>query len=181
MFQQVLTIGRNTYTESIRQPVFVVLIMASSLLLLLSPSLAAYTLDDDNKMMIDMGLSTLFLTGLLLAAFTATGVLSAEVENKTVLTVVSKPVSRPLFVLGKFVGVAGAIAVAYWTLSSVFLLLVRHRVMQTASDPFDGPVIVFGLLAGLTALLVATLGNYFYQWVFTSSFVTSAVALMSFA
>src|SRR5690606_27955164 len=96
---------------------------------------------DDNKLLVDMGLSTLALAGLLLAAFTATGVLSNEIENKTVLTTISKPVSRPMFVLGKFAGVAAALVLAYATLAIIFLLTVRHKVMMTASDRFDMPVI----------------------------------------
>lgn len=181
MMQQVLTISRNTYIESIRQPIFVVLILVAALAIVLNPSLAAYTLDDDNKLLIDLGLSSLFLAGLFLAAFTATGVLSREIENRTVLTVVSKPVARPLFVLGKYVGVAAAILLAMWTLSLVFLLTKRHGVMQTASDPFDQPVLVFGLMAALIALLVAAIGNYFYHWVFTSTLVLSLAALETFA
>jgi ABC-type transport system involved in multi-copper enzyme maturation permease subunit len=165
--------------EATRQPIYVVLLLAAAALLVVNPSLSAYTMDDDNKILVDMGLSTLFLAGLLLSAFTATGVLSAEVENRTVLTVVSKPVSRPAFVTGKYLGVAAALAVAFWTLTLIFLLTVRHEVIQRATDPFDMPVIVFGVLACLSALLGATLANYFYHWVFTSTFVFSFAGLMT--
>lgn len=175
--QQLLTIARNTFTESIRQPIFAVVMLAATLFLVLNPSLAAYTLEDDNKLLTDMGFSTLFLAGLALAAFTATSVLSAEIEHKTVLTVISKPVSRWLFVLGKFIGVSGALAVAYWTLSLVFLLSLRHRVMQTASDPIDWPVWTFGMIALVGALSWAVLGNYLYRRVFTSNFVVAAAIL----
>ena len=171
MFQQILALSRNTFVESIRQPIYVVLIVVGTIGLWLNPQLAAYTLEDDNKMMIDLGLSLLFLIGLLMAAFTATGVLTAEIENRTVLTVVSKPVARPLFVLGKFIGVAGALAVAYITLATTFLLNVRHAVLQTASDKIDWPVILFAGAAIFLAALIATLGNYLYAWVFTSTFV----------
>jgi hypothetical protein len=107
-----------------------------------------------------------------MAAFTATSVLSREIENKTVLTVVSKPVPRPQVVVGKFLGVAAAIATAYWLLAAVFLLTVRHRVQSSvrAEDIFDPPVITFGLLAiGLT-FLIAGLANYLYRWSFPATF-----------
>lgn len=169
MLQQIWTIARNTFIESIRQPIFVVVTLIATAGMLLNPSLSAYTLENDNKLLIDMGLSTLFIVGLFLAAFTATGVVSSEIENKTALTVISKPVSRPTFILGKYFGVSAALALAYWTLSIIYLLTVRHQVMQTASDQFDGPVIVFGLCFGVLAFIVATLGNYFYNWVFTSA------------
>jgi ABC-type transport system involved in multi-copper enzyme maturation permease subunit len=173
MIHQIFTIGRNTFLESIRQPIFGVLILVASLLLIMNLNVAAYTMDDDNKQLLDMGLSTLFVTCIFLAAFTATGVLSQEIENKTVLTVVSKPVSRPIFVLGKYAGVAAAIGVGYWLLAIVFMLTLRHKVMQTASDAFDGPVIVFGFLGLFVSLIGSAIGNYLYHWVFTSSLVIS--------
>ena len=79
------TIARNAFLESIRQPIHAVLVCVGLLALLLNVNIAAYTLEDDNKLLIDLGLSTLFLAGLLLAAFTATSVLSREIENKTCL------------------------------------------------------------------------------------------------
>lgn len=184
MIRQLLTISRNTFTESIRQPIFTVLTLIAAMGLILNPSLSAYSMetgDGDRKLLIDMGLSMIFLTGMLLAAFSATGVLSREIEQKTVLTVVSKPVSRPLFVLGKFLGVAGAIFIAYWILSLLFMGTYRHGVMSTARDDFDTPVIFFNVFAALIALGAATLGNYLYNWVFTSTFIKTLAVTMTFA
>jgi len=182
MFQQLVTIAHNTFTESIRQPIFVILVLLGALLMVLAPQLAAYTMEDDNKMLIDMGMSTVFGVCLFLSAFTATGVFSNEIENKTVLTVVSKPVSRPLFVVGKYLGISVAIAMAFFLLGTVLVLAIRHRVMSTASDHFDMPVILFGVGGALFALLFATAANYLYNKVFTSTLavvllVTQAVAL----
>jgi ABC-type transport system involved in multi-copper enzyme maturation permease subunit len=176
MFRQLTTIAGNTFTEAIRQPIFVVLLLLGIATLVINPALSAYSMESgsgDNKMLIDLGLSTVFLAGLLLAAFTATGVLSEEVTNRTVLTVVSKPVPRPVFILGKFLGVAGAIALAYYILSLGFLLSLRHGVMQTARHEFDQPVLLFSFLAALISVLVAAWGNYFYRKVFNSTLVLS--------
>ncbi len=178
MLQQLLTIARNTFTESIRQPIFSVLVLLGLLFMVLNPMLASYTLDNDNYLLADMGLSTLAIIGLALAAFTATGVLTSELENRTVLTVISKPVTRPLFVLGKFVGVPAALSVAYWILSLAFLMSVRHGVMQTAAEHFDLPVLGFGFAALGLALGLAALGNYLYRWVFTSSLVGLLAAML---
>ena len=171
-------IARNAFLESIRQPIHAVVICTALLALILNVNVAGYTLEDDNKLLIDLGLSTLFLSGLLLAAFTATSVLSREIENKTVITVVSKPVPRPLVVLGKFLGVAASSATAYWLLAVVFLLTVRHRVQSSVreEDIFDPPVVTFGLLAILLTFLFSGLTNYLYRWPFPSTFsLTGAV------
>ena len=184
MIRQLLTIARNTFTESIRQPIFTILLLVAALGLVINPSLSAYSMetgDGDRKLLVDMGLSMVFLTGMLLAAFTATGVLRQEIEQRTVLTVVSKPVARPIFVLGKFLGVAGAIFLAYWVLSLLFMGTYRHGVMSTARDDFDTVVIFLNLLAGLIALGIATASNYLYRWSFTSTFVKSLAVTMTVA
>ncbi len=169
----VLAIARNSFLESIRQPIFCVLLLAGMLAMTLNVSLAGFTLEDDNKILVDLGLSTLFLSGLLLAAFTAAGVLSREIDNRSVVTVVSKPVSRSAVVLGKYLGVAGALAVGCWSLTVFFLLTVRHRVpTDGATDSgFDGPVLLFGFLAAGTAVAVAAAANYLRGRSFSSVFV----------
>lgn len=169
---KLLTLARNAFLESIRQPIHAVLICGGVLALVLNVNIAGYTLENDDKLLIDLGLSTLFLTGLLMAAFTATSVLAREIDNKTVITVVSKPVPRPLVVIGKFLGVTASIAVAYWLLAIVFLLTVRHRVQTSVRDEdiFDGPVVTFGLFAIVLTFGLAGLANYLYRWPFPSTF-----------
>jgi hypothetical protein len=171
-----LSIARNAFLEAIRQPVHAVLICGAVVALVLNVNIAAYTLEDDNKLLVDLGLSTLFLTGMLMAAFTATSILSREIENKTVVTVVSKPVPRWAVVVGKFGGVAGAMATAYWLLAVVFLLTVRHRVQTTVrvEDTYDPVVLTCGILAGGVALAVSGLANYLYRRPFPSTFAIVA-------
>lgn len=180
-FQQLTTIAGNTFTESLRQPVYVVVMLIATLVLIFIPTMAGYTMDDDNQFMLEMSLSTLFFFGMLLAAVTSTGVLSEEIESKTVLTVVSKPVSKPAFVVGKFLGVALAITLAFWVLSLVMLLTTRHQVMQTARDPFDQPVLGFGFLSLFLSIAIAALGNYFYQWSFTATLTRGLVVTLPIA
>jgi len=171
MILQLYTIARNTFIESVRQPIYTVLILAGVIGLALLTASSKYTLDDDNRLLIDQGVALLAIIGFTLSAFTAGGVISEEIENKTVLTVISKPIARPTFVLGKFLGISAAMLIALWILTIGFLLCLRHGVMQTAADKYDGPVLVFGLLALLVPLCGAALLNYLYRWVFTSTFV----------
>ena len=69
MFTKLLGIGSNTFRETIRQPVYGLLLAFTMGLLIFNPMLAGYTLDDDNKFMQEAGLSTLLVSGLLFAAF----------------------------------------------------------------------------------------------------------------
>lgn len=177
MLEQFLAIARNTFVESIRQPIYLVMIAVGILALLITPGLSTFTLSDDNLFMVDMGLATIFLCGLVIAAFVATSVVTREIENKTVLALVSKPVGRPVFVIGKYVGVAAALLVAAVILSCAFLLIKRYGVMQTARDTGDPVVLTFGLLAVFVSVGVGLWCNFFYGWVFTSTAVGSLFPL----
>ena len=104
MFKQILTIARNTFFESIRQPIVLVLILAATLLLLLASPLSAFTMDNDQRMLIDIGLATVFMIGMLLSIFVASTVLGQEIRNKTTLTIVSKRLGGHNSSLGSFSG-----------------------------------------------------------------------------
>ncbi|GMV96939.1 MAG: hypothetical protein HRF43_15445 [Phycisphaerae bacterium] len=180
----------NSFTETIRQPIYPVLIFMTIGILTLNVSLAMYTLETDSsnptlsgdtKMLKDLQLSTLLLFGLFLAAFSAAGILSREIENKTVLTVVSKPVSRPLFLLGKFGGLMGAMALAFYLCGIVLLLTIRHKVMERASDEFDLPVIISGVSALLLSVIIAAFCNYLYDMNFSTTVVALMLPLMTVA
>ena len=87
MISQTLTIARNTFIEAVRQPIYFILIALSGVLTLLTTWTAAYSMDysssaevsADNKLMLDINLATVFVAGMLLAAFLATAVLSKEI------------------------------------------------------------------------------------------------------
>jgi ABC-2 type transport system permease protein len=181
MFSKLWGVTANSFTETIRQPIYGILLLVTTGLMILNVGLAGYTFEDDTKLLKDLGLSTLLLCGLFLSAFSATGILSQEIENKTVLTVISKPVGRPLFLFGKFAGLAGALAVAFYLTGIVFLLTMRHKVLERSSQSFDMPVIIFGTSALVLAILVAAFCNYMYEMQFASTSIALAVPLMTLA
>ncbi len=181
MFEQTLAIIRNTFFESIRQPIMLVILIIATLALIMSNPLSTFTMADDQKMLIDIGLATIFLCGALLASFVATNVLGREIHNKTALTVISKPVGRPLFIVGKFLGVAGAMVIAALYMTFVFLLVEQHQVLQTVKDPLHVPVIVFGISAGILGLAAGVWCNYFYGMVFSSTVIVITTPLAGLA
>lgn len=182
MLSKLTAISKNTFVESIRQPIYAIIIIIGLILLILSPSLTMYTIDDDNKLLREIGLSTIFLCGLFISIFTACGAITEEIESKTVTTVLSKPVKRGIFILGKIVGIFGAVFMAHILLTMFHMFAIRHGVMETASDTNDWTVI--GLAGGaiLISIVISTFMNYFYDWKFTSTWVVllticSAVAM----
>jgi len=187
MITQLLAIARNTFVESVRQPILYILVMASGLLQLFNVFLSMYSMgfgdsaevSGDDKLLLDIGLATVLLCATLLAAFIATAVLSREIEDKTALTVISKPVGRPLFVLSKYLGVAGAMLTATAVMLLFFLFAIRHGVMSRAFDDPHIPVIVFVFGSLAIATGVAVWGNFFYGWVFSSTAITILLPLLA--
>jgi len=180
MLGSTLTIARNTFVESLRQPVFFIIVLLSGLFQVLNTWLAGFSMGyhnvpgevtGDNKLLFDIGLSTIFICGLFLAAFIATAVLSREIENKTILTIVSKPIGRPAVVVGKYLGVAGAMLVAVLLMVTFLMLAIRHGVLSTAADDPDQPVILFALVAIGLSLFLAAAGNYMYGWPFGQTMI----------
>ena len=183
MLEKLLAIIRNTFVETVRQPIFGVLMWVAAGLLTISPMLAGFSLESggDIKIVKDVGLATLLLYGLLASVFSATSVITREIESHTVLTVVSKPVSRPLFMLGKYLGVCAAVLVGYFFLCLTLFMTLRHGTMETATNKYDAPVLLFSGLAVLISLGAATFGNYVYGWHFPAALTAWVVPLGALA
>lgn len=181
MLQRLLALATNTFVETVRQPIYGVLLLATAAMLILNVGLAGFTLEDDDKLLLDLGLNTLMLSGLFLAAFSATGVLTREIENKTVLTVISKPVSRPLFILGKFAGLQTALTLAFFLSFLVFVLAQRHGVLQNTTDPWDAPVLTLGVGSLVISGIIAAFYNYFYGKDFRTTFAAVFSPMLTLA
>ena len=166
---KLFTIAKNTFIETLRQPVYSIIIAAALLLLFLSPSVAMYTMSDDNKLLREIGLSTLFLTSLFIAIFSASGAVAKELENKTIMTVLSKPVQRPIFIIAKFLGVAAAVILAHYICTIALLMAIRHGVIETVNDTHDWTVMGSAAVTIISALLLSAFFNYTYGWRFLST------------
>lgn len=175
--RQIFTIAANTFTEAIRQPVYLIILGCSMGLILLSPYFTLFAMLENNRMIKDMGLSTLLLTGLLLAAFSASSVIYKEIENKTILTVISKPVSRVGFILGKYLGLLAGLLLAEYLLTLILIHVARTEITEAAYSDTDYPVLLGYLAATAFSLGIAVFANFFYKRPFTSSAVVLAIPI----
>ena len=183
---RLLAICQNTFVQTVRQPVFTWMLLVTLVILALSVPLSTWAMSVDyhktnQKMLEGLGLGTLLICGLVIASLSAASVLSREIEDKTALTVISKPVARPVFVLGKFLGVAAAVMLFFYLSALIYLLSLRHGVVPAKADPIDWPVIVVGSSALALALGVAAAGNILFNWTFTSAYVYAKTAMLSLA
>jgi hypothetical protein len=171
MHKKLFTIAKNTFIETLRQPVYAVIIVAALFLFFISPSLSMYTMSDDNKLLREIGLSTLFLASLFIAIFSASGAVAEEIENKTITTILSKPVQRPIFIIAKFFGVAAAVALAHYICTIALLMAIRHGVMLSVNDTSDWTVIGTAAVVVVATFSLSAFFNYVYDWKFSSTVI----------
>ena len=128
-------IARATTKEAIRQPVFPLLIAIALLLLVLNVFIPFFTFGDDVKMLKDCGLATILICSALLAVWTSSTSIASEIEGKTAMTLLSKPINRRQFVVGKFIGIVQAVLWLLLPLVVAFLGLIYYKV---GYDAFEG-------------------------------------------
>lgn len=99
------------FKESVRDRVPYAMVVFAVLLMAASYLIAQMTAGQDMKIIKDLGLAALATFGLFIAIFIGIGLVSKEVEKKSVFGLLSKPVSRPQFILGKYAGLVMTLAV----------------------------------------------------------------------
>ncbi len=125
-------IARTTAKEAMSQPLFYVLLAIGVFGLVLFPFIPYNTLGEDIKMVKDEGLTLIMVLSIIFALWTASVSIADEIEGRTALTLLSKPVGRRQFILGKFLGILVPVAIMFIVLGAVFLASVSFK---TAYDP----------------------------------------------
>ena len=175
-------VATNTLLESVRQPVYAVILAGATVLIAISPYITMFTLNDSPRLMKDMGLATIMLAGMLLAAFSASKVISEEIENRTVLTVVSKPVGRTVFIFGKFMGVLLGIVIAVYVLSLVFVLTVTGGAVEADVEQKLNLWVVAAIFGALfVSVCYGVYSNFFHDRSFPSRTLAAVVPLLTIA
>ncbi|NEQ33584.1 MAG: ABC transporter permease subunit [Leptolyngbya sp. SIO4C5] len=138
--------------------------LAASLLL---PEVAAGT---EDKITLDLGLAGISLLGLVVAIFVGTGLINKEIEKRTVLVLISKPVSRTEFILGKHLGLSAVIAVLIGLLSAIFFGVLT---LNGIEYPLESILLAI-LFTFLEMVLLTAVALLF--GVFTSSLLATLLA-----
>ena len=158
-------VAGSTLKEGLQQPVTLLLALSCCELVALQPILQLHTFGEAGRLTRDCGMAFLLVFGVFVAAFTAGSTLAAEIRDGTAATALAKPVSRPLFLLGKFLGACGVAAVFAWCATWQALLAERtaeHWVetARTAGEVRDALCgFVSALLLPAAALGIAAVAN----------------------
>jgi ABC-type transport system involved in multi-copper enzyme maturation permease subunit len=130
----VSTIALATSKEAIAQPLYLLSLVIGACLLLLYIIIPYNTFGEDVKMYKDSGLMTIMVLAFLVAVWTASVSVADEIDGKTALTLLSKPISRREFVIGKFLGIVWANLLMFIILGGWMLILVSYKVVYDARE-----------------------------------------------
>jgi len=165
-----LAIARNTFREAVRDRVFALVAVFGLLLVSSSIILSPLTIGAQQKLVADIGLASISVFSVLVVLFVGSGLVSKEVDKRTIMTLLSKPVSRFEYLFGKYLGLLGTIGVMIGAMS----LLFAGALLATGSRFEVSYLISLGLTA--MEMVVVTAVVIFFSS-FTSSVLTSIFTL----
>lgn len=128
------TIAAATAKEATSQPLFLLFAVVGSIALVTYIYIPYNTFGEDVKMLKDSGLATVMVLAILFAVWTASVSVADEIEGKTALTLLSKPIARRDFVLGKYFGILWASLLLFVLLGVVLLACVSYKVVYDARE-----------------------------------------------
>lgn len=122
---RVAAIAAMAFTETIRDRILYSLLVFAVGMIASAALLTTLAVGGEAKILKDLGLAAIALVGLLIAVFLGVALVSREIERRTIYPVMSRPVHRAEFVLGKFLGLALTLLVNVAAMGAVLLGLAR--------------------------------------------------------
>jgi len=169
-----IPVAVNTFREAVRDRVLYNLIVFALLISGAAVLVGEISIDIEKLVVVNLGLTAVSLFGVVIAIFIGIGLVSKEIEKRTLYTVLSRPVRRWEFVVGRFFGLTGTLVVnTFFMAIGVFLALlyVTHRFEKA-----DISVLTALYFIVLEFLVVCALALFF------STFTTPLMsAMFSFA
>ncbi len=168
---KIKAIAMNTFREAIRDRVLYLLFFFTVVALLFSRLLAMLTVGDRVKIIKDVGLASISLFGMLMAILIGTGLVYKEIDKKTVFTLISKPIHRWQFLLGKFFGLVLTLFIMIVLMSLIFIIIVFLHTSKIEGRLLLAVLFIFIELILITA--VAILFSCFSTPILSSLFSVS--------
>lgn len=121
-------ITRHTFVEAVSQPIYPLVLLIGAAILGIFTFLPFFTLGDDTKMFKSVSIDVILLLVLIVTLLATSKSIYEEIEDRTMLTLMSKPVARWEVLVGKYLGLIGAAGLAVIVLGIILLAGVYHRV-----------------------------------------------------
>ncbi len=163
--REVWVIGKNTYKEILRDRILYGLLVFALLLIGVSLALGELSFAEQTRISANFGLTGIHLSAVILSIFVGSTLVSREIDKKTILTLLVRPVSRVQFVAGKALGLSLVIATLVSGLALVLVAVLSYLGMELN-------LILAGALIGVLFESLVLLGITLFFSSFTTPMMT---------
>jgi len=176
----VARIAANVFKESVRDKVLYSIVLFAMIVIAASLLLGQLTAGQEVKIIKDLGLSAISLFGHFIAIFIGIGLVSKEVERRSIYALLAKPMSRTELLIGKFAGLLSTLTVnvsvmtaALVAVLAVYAALTPPELAEAWEAPATDPMIVVAAFLILAELAIVTAIAIFFS-TFTSPVLAAA-------
>ena len=131
---RMFAVALSTFKSEVAQPLFVLVLAGGVCALVAFVWIPYNTFGEDIKMLKDTGLTLILVLSIVLALWSASTSVAEEIDGRTALTVLSKPLNRRSFVIGKYVGIVWTLLLVYLVFSVVFMAAVAYKPIYDAKE-----------------------------------------------
>ena len=131
---KVMAVASTTSKEAVSQPLFQIVVAVGAFLLVAFVFIPYNTFGEDVKELKIIALELIMVAGVLVSSWTASVSIADEIEGRTALTVLSKPIGRIQFLVGKLLGVMQSVSLLYLFLGAVLLISVSGKVVYDVRE-----------------------------------------------
>src|SRR5947209_9477619 len=166
-----LAIAVNVFRESVRDKVLYNLVLFAILLIAASYMLGQLTAGQDVKIIKDLGLAATSLFGLFIAVFIGIGLVSKEVERRSIYSLLAKPIHRYQLVIGKYCGLTLTLAANIAVMAAALYLVLAYMAWGVAPDAakaWDAPALDPALLKAIGLIFVELMLVTAIAWFFST-------------
>ena len=169
MVAKILAIGANTFREAIRNKVLYSLLFFAVMIIVSSLAIGAMTVGEEGRVTMDLGLGGMSLFSVIIAIFVGVNLLYKELDKRTIYTLISKPIHRYQFILGKYLGVVWTLAVQVAVMTAVLYVVLQIQGTPVHSALAKMVVLIFLEVMVITAiaLLFSSFSTPFLSGLFT--------------
>lgn len=191
-WRRIRAVAANTFLEAVRQKVFAVLLIFALVLLGGANYFVEFSFQEQFKFLKDLGYATISLTGLLVGLLGAAQLIPAEIERRTILTALCRPLRRWEFVTGKYLGLVFLLGVMLVIMGAVFASVLFWKEAQLIRSEGGGEAVVraiqaesrdprlwqaFGLMAA-KLFVVCAMAVFFSTLATSTTFVVAMTLLV---
>lgn len=128
--RSIVAIAFNTFKEAVRNRVLYVILFFSLIMIGASGAISQLSISEHGRIIKNLGFASINLFGVAIAIFVGVSLVYNELEKRTIYTIVSKPIARWQFLLGKYFGLLLTVYVNLFVMSYFFLFMLHFRVYQ---------------------------------------------------